>query len=76
MRKTIETNIEMTEILIFKLHGKDYGAAITKMLQQAITVMLETWKKGPSQKKICKEIDNMKSQMDILEPEKSTNQSK
>lgn len=51
MRKTIETNIEMTEILIFKLHGKDYGAAITKMLQQAITVMLETWKKGPSQKK-------------------------
>lgn len=47
----METNIEMTEILIFKLYGKDYGAAITKMLQQAITVMLETWKKGPSQKK-------------------------
>lgn len=33
-------------------------------------------KRSQPKKKICKEIDNMKSQMDILEPEKSTNQSK
>lgn len=47
-----------------------------KCFSKQLQSCLKHGKKVPAKKKICKEIDNMKSQMDILEPEKSTNQSK
>lgn len=56
MKKTMETSIEITEILILKLFDKIVRASITKMLQQAITSMLETNEKKLQPKKVCKEI--------------------
>ena len=68
MKKTIETSIKITEILILKLFDKDYRAAITKMLQQPIASMLQTNEKKSQPKKVCKEIEDMKgNQMGILE---------